>query len=282
MEKWSLTSKRFVVTGASKGIGFEIARSLLSLDCDSVVICARTQTDVDSATVALNEEFPSKTGGVSRVIGVVCDVSTKAGRSHLVAEVQHVYDQRLDGLINNVGTNVRNPLADQTEEEYERIMRTNVDSVYFLCKSFEGMLKAAAGTSSSVGGAVVVNVASLAGVQSSGTGAAYGLSKAAVIQFTKLLACEWAKFNIRCNAVAPWMAVTPLFEEASKNDPGLVAKVNKWTPLGRHSTASEAAAPVAFLCLPCSSYITGQCINVDGGISAQGFDGPCVTSSSLT
>jgi Tropinone reductase 1 len=277
---WSLTSRRFVVTGATKGIGYEIVRTLLNLDCDSVFICARTPSDVDATVAALNEEFPPTDGGRMRVLGVACDVSAKEGRCHLVAEVQRAYGDRLDGLINNVGTNVRKSVSQQSEEEYERIMRTNVDSVYFLCKSLESMLRTAAATTSSVGGAVVVNVASQAGLQSSGTGAAYGLSKAAVIHFTKILACEWAKYNIRCNAVSPWMTMTPLLEEALlKSDPGAADKIKAWTPLGRLSKPEEVAAPVAFLCLPCSSYITGQCIGVDGGLSAQGFDGPCIPST---
>ena len=276
-ETWSLASRQFVVTGGTKGIGYEVVRSLLSLGCDCVVICARTQNDVDSTVARLQEEFPPQNGANARVKGVVCDVSTEKGRSHLVAEVGRVYENKLDGLINNVGTNVRKPVSEQTEEEYHRIMKTNVDSTYFLCKAFETMLKNASSTTSRKGGATVVNVASAAGVQSSGTGAAYGLSKAAVIQFTKILACEWAKYNIRCNAVAPWMTMTPLLEEALRDDSPCLDKVKVWTPLGRLSTADEVAAPVAFLCLPCSSYITGQCLGIDGGLSAQGFDGPCVT-----
>lgn len=274
---WSLKSRRFVVTGGTKGIGYEIVRSLLNLECESVFICARTSSDVDATVASLNEEFPPRDGGGMRVLGCACDVSINEGRTTLVTEVRHVYGEQLDGLINNVGTNVRKSVTEQTEEEYERIVRTNIDSVYFLCKSFESMLRAAATTTSSVGGAVVVNVSSQAGLQSSGTGAVYGLSKAAVIQFTKILACEWASFNIRCNAVSPWMTVTPLLEEALlKSDPGAAHKIKAWTPLGRLSKPEEVAAPVAFLCLPCSSYITGQCIGIDGGLSAQGFDGPCI------
>lgn len=100
-----------------------------------------------------------------------------------------------------------------------------------------------------------------------------------MIQLTKILACEWAQYNIRVNAVAPWMTMTPMLEMAVQDDPSALDKVVNRTPIGRLSSAEEVAGPVVFLCMPASSYITGQCLSIDGGLSAQGFDGPCVTAS---
>jgi len=151
------------------------------------------------------------------------------------------------------------------------MMRTNVDSVYFLCKALHPAL------SSAQNGAAVVNVASAAGVQSSGTGAVYGATKAAVVQLSKILACEWARDGIRVNAVAPWMTMTPMLEDAVKEDPNQLDKVYEWTPMGRLATVEEVAGPITFLLMPCSGYVTGQCLGIDGGLTAQGFDGPCVT-----
>jgi Tropinone reductase 1 len=87
----------------------------------------------------------------------------------------------ISGLVNNVGINVRKPVLEQTEEEYHTMMRTNVDSAYFLCRMFSDLFDKR--------GATIVNVSSAAGVQSSGTGAAYGMTKAAINQFTRILAC---------------------------------------------------------------------------------------------
>jgi len=156
-------------------------------------------------------------------------------------------------------------------------MKVNVNSVYFLCQQLKCLLEKGALCSKS--SSTVVNVASAAGVQSSGTGAAYGMSKAAIIHFTKILACEWASFNIRVNAVAPWMTMTPMLEEAIKQDPNQLDKVKEWTPMKRLATVEEVADPIVFLCMDCSSYITGQCLGVDGGLTAQGFDGPCTAIS---
>jgi len=169
---------------------------------------------------------------------------------------------------------VRKDISEQTSEEYEQIMRTNVDSVYFLCKELQGILVE---TAKKHNGAAIVNVASAAGVQSSGTGAVYGMSKAAMIHFSKILAMEWAKFNIRVNAVAPWMTMTPMLKDAVKSNPTQLDKVKEWTPMHRLAEQEEVANPIVFLLMPCSSYITGQCLGVDGGLTAQGFDGPTVT-----
>lgn len=125
-------------------------------------------------------------------------------------------------------------------------MKTNIDSAYFLSRMFSDLFDPQ--------GATIVNVSSAAGVQSSGTGAAYGLSKAALNHFTKILACEWAARNIRVNAVTPWMTMTPMLEEAVKKDPTQLDKVTQWTPMHRLAQAEEIARPILFLCLPASSY----------------------------
>ena len=83
--------------------------------------------------------------------------------------------------------------------------------------------------------------------------------------------------TIRVNAVTPWMTMTPMLEEAVKANPSQLSKVYDWTPMHRLAQPEEIANPVVFLCLPASSYITGQVVGVDGGLTAQGFDGPCVT-----
>jgi len=146
-------------------------------------------------------------------------------------------------------------------------MSTNIDSCFFLLKELFPLLKETKGC--------VVNIASIAGIRSSGTGSIYAATKGAMIQLTRALACEWGGHGIRVNCVCPWMTFTPLLKEAVKNDPSQIKEAASWTPLKRLAEPEESGAAVAFLCLPASSYVTGQVLAVDGGLSAQGFQGPC-------
>jgi Tropinone reductase 1 len=154
------------------------------------MFCSRSPCD--SMVESLKQQYPS-----TKIIHVACDVSTKEGRTVLVEAAKEQFGGTgVHGLVNNVGINVRKSVLEQTEEEFYNMIQTNVESAYFLCKMFSDLFDPA--------GATIVNVSSAAGVQSSGTGAAYGLSKAALNQYTKILACEWAARKIRVNAVAPW------------------------------------------------------------------------------
>ena len=266
---WSLEQRSFLVTGGTKGIGLGVAKSLCAHGAQCVVICSRNGVECESVASNLGKEFPS-----TKVVGVGCDVSTVEGREQLIAAATTCCDGSLDGLVNNVGVNIRKDIVEQTAEEYNLMMRTNVDAAYFLCKGLQGALAKAA---EKRGSAAVVNVTSAAGVGSTGTGAVYGMAKAALIQMTKILACEWAKLNIRVNSVAPWMTMTPMLQDAIKDDPSQLDKVKEWTPMHRLPTVEEVAGPITFFLMPSSRYVTGQIISVDGGLSAQAFDGPCVT-----
>jgi|EP01083_Nonionella_stella_P106582 Tropinone reductase 1 len=289
LDNWTLKSKVFLVTGGTKGIGYATAQSILAHGAKSVIICSRKENECSKAVMTLLDEWKKNQGksvevedtsndnSTPIVKGYACDISTKQGREKLVKFVKENFD-RLDGIVNNVGMNVRKEIGSQSEEEYEQMMRTNVDSVYFLCKQFKDLLiktSAMAGANATAG-AAIVNVASAAGVQSSGTGAVYGMSKAAVIHFSKILATEWAKYNIRVNAVSPWMTMTPMLRDAVKADPSQLDKVKEWTPMQRLAEPEEIANPIAFLLMPCSSYVTGQCLGIDGGLTAQGFAGPTI------
>jgi Tropinone reductase 1 len=246
-DRWSLQNKYIVITGGSRGIGYGVVVECLKHDPAKIIICSYSLDQLKQSISSLNDP---------RVSGIHCDVSTQDGRSRFVTFIKDNLP-KVDVLVNNVGVNVRKSMEDQENDEYYRIMKTNVDSTYFLCKDLLPLLK--------TGSASVVNVASAAGVQSSGTGAAYGLSKAAIIQYTKILSCEWAKYNIRVNAVAPWMCMTPMLKDALKDDLGQLDKVNEWTPMGRIAEIQEIVDPILFLMMNASSFITGQCLGIDGG-----------------
>ncbi|HEX8348717.1 MAG TPA: SDR family oxidoreductase, partial [Hymenobacter sp.] len=119
-------------------------------------------------------------------------------------------------------------------------------------------------------GGSIVNISSVAGLAHVRTGAIYGMTKAAMIQLTRNLAVEWAPDQIRVNVVAPWYIQTPLAASVLSNE-AYRSEVLSRTPLKRIGEPEEVAAAVAFLCLPAASYITGQCLSVDGGFTVNAF-----------
>jgi len=278
--RWSLQRKNFVVTGGTKGIGKSVVKALLAHDAAGILFCSLSPCNFAEYLTSMELDptlsyAQGNNDGVPIIKHVVCDVSTSEGREVLLRTAKETFGNKdnnnnvqcVHGLINNVGINVRKTMIEQTREEYHSMVRTNVDAAYFLCKIFSDLFVE--------GNSTIVNVSSAAGVQSSGTGAAYGMTKAAINQFTRILACEWAKRKIRVNAVTPWMTMTPMLKEAVAKNPSQLEKVQAWTPMGRLASAEEIADPIIFLCLPASSYITGQVLGVDGGLTAQGFNGPC-------
>jgi Tropinone reductase 1 len=265
LARWRLDGYRVLITGSTQGIGLSAAREVVELG-GSVCVTARKASDVASVVASLRQLAGDDP---SRVWGLTSDVSTPDGRRALLARVEEVWAGSLDCLINNAGTNVRRSVVDATADEYAAIVTTNMDSAYWLCKEAHRLLIRSARPT-------IVNVSSVAGLTSTGSGAIYAMSKAAVVQLTKALACEWARAGIRVNCVAPWVTMTPLLAAAIERNPESADKAAGGTPLKRVGQPEEIAAAIAFLILPASSYITGHVLNADGGLLANGFAGPCV------
>jgi Tropinone reductase 1 len=254
MMKWNLTGKTALITGGTRGIGKAIAEEFVGLGA-SVFIVAR---DAD----VLNETILSFNADVSVVDGLVADVSLSSDRLRIFEAIGKKWG-RLDILVNNVGTNIRKKTLDYSEVEIQKVFNTNLFSSLELCRLMFPYLKKSDFAS-------IVNLSSVAGITHLKTGIAYGMTKAAIIQMTKNLACEWASENIRVNAVAPWYIETPLAKQVLKDLDYLRSVLNR-TPMKRIGKPAEVASAVAFLAMPASSYITGQCLVVDGGFSVYGF-----------
>lgn len=251
---WSLKNKKALITGATRGIGKAAVEEFLELGAE-VFIVSRNQEDIE-------EELKDYKIKGYKVEGMKCDVTLKQDREKLFREIKSFWGS-LDILVNNAGTNTRKITLENTEEDFDKLLELNLKSVFELCKMFHPLLKKS-------GDASIVNVVSVAGITSVGTGSPYAMSKAALIHFTKYIAVEWAEDNIRTNAVAPWYIRTSLTEPVIKN-PEYLKSILERTPMKRIGEPEEVAAVIAFLSMPAASYITGECISVDGGFLKYGF-----------
>jgi Tropinone reductase 1 len=255
MNAWRLDGKRALITGASRGIGRALALELASMGAD-LVLAARGEDDLKSICVELETVAPD-----CETTAVTADLSTENGRDQLV-EAMGEFDA-LNVLVNNIGINIRKRMTDLSLDEYRQVQEANTTSCFELCRRLHPLLRSGSP-------AAVVNNASVAGLTHLRTGAPYGMSKAAMLQLTRNLAVEWAADGIRVNAVAPWYISTSM-TEGILQQPEYLSDVLERTPMGRVGEAVEVARAMAFLCLPASGYVTGQCLAVDGGFSVYGF-----------
>ncbi len=246
-----LDDKVAIVTGASRGIGRAIAESLASLGA-KVVISSRKAEACEEAANGIRAQ-----GGEALVIP--CNVSRKPEIENLIAETLKRWG-RIDILVCNAAVNPAfGPLADLTDEAFDKIMGANVKSNLWLCN------KAIPGMAERGDGAVII-VSSIAGLRASPNLGGYGISKAADFSLARNLAVEWGPHNVRINCIAPGLIQTD-FARALWEDPARLAKRNAETPLRRIGQPHEIGPVVAFLASPAASYITGQVIVADGGVT---------------
>lgn len=253
--RWSLKGKCALVTGGTRGIGQAIVTEFCRLGA-AVFVFARNQP-------SLLKEIQNWQAAGYDVTGITGDLTRSDNNfTELVAAIEKRWG-KLDILVNNVGTNIRKQLADYSVTEYEEVMQVNLAAAFHLCRALHPLLKKSTQAN-------IINVASISGLIDDASGAPYGMSKAAMIQMSKHLAVEFARDNIRANSIAPWYIETELVQETLAA-PEKLRRIVARTPMRRVGKPEEVAALAAFLCMSAASYITGQCIAVDGGFLANGF-----------
>ena len=240
-----------LVTGASSGIGRATAEALARQGARVAVNYSKNREGAETAVAAI-----SKARGAA--MAVRADVTSSVDVRAMVEAVHGAWG-RVDILVNNAGDLLaRRTLADMTEEYWEQVMALNLKSVFLCVKAvWEEMAARKSGC--------IVNVTSIAGRNGGGPGAAaYAAAKGGLLIYTKGLAKELAPYGVRVNAVAPGVIATPYHERYSP--PELFQKYIASVPMGRAGTSEEVADVIAFLASPAARYMTGETVEVNGGM----------------
>ena len=243
-----LEGKVAIVTGASRGIGKAIAQQFIAQGA-KVAFTYRSSAE---AAAALEQELSAGGGTVK---GFQSDAASMTDAERLVGEVVEAFGT-VEIVINNAGITDDTLLMRMTEEQWDRVISVNLKSCFNLTKAvMRTMLKARSGS--------IVNISSVVGVQGNAGQANYAASKAGILGFTKSVALELGSRNIRCNAIAPGFIET---EMTAKLDADTVQGWRDAIPLKRGGTPEDVANLCVFLASDMSAYITGQTLNVDGGM----------------
>jgi len=249
LDQFSLRARVAIVTGAGRGIGKAIALGLADAGA-TVVVAARTASDIESTA----SEIEAKG---KKALAVPTDVRLGDQVNGLVDRTVKEFG-RIDILVNNAGGSFNKPTMDMSEGGWEAIVRENLKSV-FLCS------QAAAKVMISQMRGAIVNIASIAGLYAYTFNAAYGAAKAGVIDLTKTMAIDLAKYNIRINAIAPGYIRTPGIMQLFGAQPEAVNQI----PLARLGKPEDIVGGVIYLASDASFYVTGETIVIDGGLTSK-------------
>ena len=249
MHMFDLKERVAVVTGGGTGLGEAIAIGLADAGA-SLVLCGRTLEPLERVASAIESA-----GG--RALSVKADV-TRWDEVDALAERALSEFGKVDILVNNAGINIVKPFLELEEAEWDSVLDTNLKGCFYCCRAFgKGMVERGSGS--------IINVVSVFGLTGFMNLAPYIASKGAVVQLTRALAVEWARRNVRVNAIAPSYIATGMAKRDIESD----EKIHKFNlskiPMRRGGKPEEVAGAAVFLASDASGFITGETLAVDGG-----------------
>ncbi|WP_271899644.1 SDR family oxidoreductase [Candidatus Phyllobacterium onerii] len=248
---FNLEGRLALITGSSQGIGLALAKGLAAHGA-AVVINGRDRAKVDSAVAELREDGYTVHGSDFDVTDLQ---AVKAGVDKIEAEIGAI-----DILVNNAGMQFRAPLEDFPEDKWQLLLQTNISSVFYAGQSVaKHMIKRGRGK--------IINIASVQSELARPSIAPYTATKGAVRNLTRGMCTDWAKYGLQVNAIAPGYFKTPL-NQALVDNPDFSSWLEKRTPSGRWGNVEELIGAAVFLASNASSFVNGQIIHVDGGITA--------------
>jgi NAD(P)-dependent dehydrogenase (short-subunit alcohol dehydrogenase family) len=245
---YQLTDKVALITGGAEGIGLGTARVFISLGA-KIIITGRTRETLQHAKNELGENCFIYQN----------DVADKSSHSQLIDFTEKEFG-KLDVLVNNAGKHLKKPSLEVTDEEFQSVMDTNLNSAFALTRTaLKGMMQRQSGS--------VIFISSMAALYGLEKVIAYSSSKTALLGMTRGLASEYSFSGVRFNAIAPGFIESKMLNKAMENDPERKTKVLTRTPAGRLGKPEEIGMAAAFLASDASKFITGVCLPVDGGNS---------------
>ncbi|QDA60274.1 SDR family NAD(P)-dependent oxidoreductase [Hymenobacter jejuensis] len=245
---FSLEGRLALITGGGSGIGLEIARCMAQAGA-RVIITGRREAVLQEAVAGLGES----------VDYVVNDITDLASTDDLVEQIELAHGP-LDIVVNNAGINMKKPALEVTDEEFNRIIHTNLNSVFSLTRACaKRMVKRQHG--------VILMISSMAAYYGIDRVVAYAASKSAVEGMVKVLASEFSADGVRVNAIAPGFIETEMSRTAMNNDPERRDRAMRRTPMGKFGQPEDIGHAAVFLASDAARYITGASLPVDGGNS---------------
>jgi NAD(P)-dependent dehydrogenase (short-subunit alcohol dehydrogenase family) len=252
-DMFKLDGKIAIVVGGAGGIGEALAMGL-GMQGATVVVSSRNQAAIEKVAKAISAASGNE------AIAIASDVTDEGSVKNLIDTVVEQYG-KLDILVNAMGMNIKRDAMEYPMEDWDKLFQVNVKGTMIACKfAAQAMKKQKSGA--------IVNLSSVRGIRGyTGGNTGYCATKGAVELITKALALEWAPHNIRVNALGPALVITPGTKHIAEN-PELAKKYAAAVPLGRIGMPEDMAGAVNFLVSDAASFVTGQTIYVDGGLTA--------------